>query len=410
MAWTVMFFESHSGYFYGAQQSLWLLVKHLDRRRFRPIFVGPEEGLLTARLQEAGVKTVILRHDDGLGRYGGAVLREGIWGKMRLLIPYAAYARRLRRIMREEGVDIAHCNSIRSLLTVGPVARTAGVPLIWHHRLSLEFGWWNRIGLWLADRVIVVSDSLRDHFPGGPVDPRKFVTVYNGVNLANFDANGDPHSVREEFGFEPDWQVVGVVGAVNPRKGQLYLLQAFKTLLQARPRTKLVMVGEAQGAEEEAYRDRLRAYVASEGLARHVMFAGWRLDVARILRGLDLFVLPSLNEGLPRSILEAMALGLPVVATRVGGNAELVVDGQTGLLVPAEDPDALAAAMARILQDPELASSMGRRGRQRVEAEFSLEASTRGVEAVMAQVLGARRPRAGLRNPAGAEESGLGAR
>ncbi len=410
MARTVLFFESHSGYFYGAQQSLCLLVKHLDRRRFRAIFVGPEEGLLTAWLQQAGVKTVILRHDSGLGRYGGAVLQERIWRKIRLLVPYMAYARRIRRIMREEGVDIVHCNSIRSLLTVGLVARTAGVPLIWHHRLNLDLGCWNRVGLWLADRVIVVSDSLREHFPGVPVDPRKFVTVYNGVNLADFEAIGDPHGIREEFGVEPDWQVVGMTGAVTPRKGQLYLLQAFKTLLQARPRTKLVMVGEAQGAEEEAYRGRLRAYVSSEGLTRHVMFAGWRSDVARVLRGLDLFVLPSLNEGLPRSILEAMALGLPVVATKVGGNAELVVDGQTGLLVPAEDPDALAAAMARILQDPDLASSMGRRGRQRVEAEFSLEASTRGVEAVMEQVLGARRARAGRRDPVVAEESGRGAR
>ncbi len=406
MARTVLFFESHSGFFDGAQHSLYLLLTHLDRRRFRPIFVGPEEGPLTARLQEAGVNTVVLRHDGGLGRYGGAVLRERMWGKIRLLVPYTAYAWRLRRIMREEGVEIAHCNSIRSLLTVGPVARTAGVPLIWHHRLNLDLGWWNRLGLWLADRVIVVADSLREHFPVRGADPEKFVTVYNGVDLRAFEPGEPSPALREELGIPPGWQAIGTTGSLHPRKDQLGLLRAFSRLIQTRPRTKLVVVGEARGAEAEAYADRLRAYVAAEGLQRNVTFTGRRSDVPCILRELDLFVLPSLNEGLPRAILEAMALALPVVATRVGGNAELVVDGQTGLLVPAEDPDALAAAMARILQDPELAGSMGRRGRRRVEAEFSLEASTREVEAVMAQVLGARRARAGLRDPAGAEESG----
>jgi glycosyltransferase involved in cell wall biosynthesis len=404
MARTVLFFESHSGFFDGAQQSLYLLLTHLDRQRFRPIFVGPEEGLLTARLQAAGIKTIILRHDGGLERYGGAVLQERIWRKIRLLVPYMAYAWRIRRIMREDGVDIVHCNSTRSVLTVGPAARMAGVPLIWHLRLNLDLGWWNPISFWLADRVIVVSESLRDQFPVPGVKPAKFTTVYNGVDLRAFEPGGASPALREELRIPPGWQAIGTTGSLHPRKDQLVLLRVFATLIRTRPRTKLVVVGEARGPEAESYAKRLRAYVAAQGLDRHVTFTGWRSDVPNILRALDLFVLPSLNEGLPRAILEAMALALPVVATRVGGNAELVVDGQTGLLVPAEDPDALLAAMTRILQDPDLAGSMGRRGRVRVEKHFSLQASVRGVEAVMGQVLGARQVRSGLGDPAATRE------
>src|SRR5262245_58812904 len=115
---TVLCFDSHSGFFDGAQQSLYLLIKHLDRGRFRPIFMGPEEGVLTRRLAEIGVPTFVARHDARLGRYGGAVLRENVWGKSRLVLPYLAYAWRVKRIIRNANVQIVHCNSIRSLLTV----------------------------------------------------------------------------------------------------------------------------------------------------------------------------------------------------------------------------------------------------------------------------------------------------
>jgi glycosyltransferase involved in cell wall biosynthesis len=391
MARTVLFFESHSGFFDGAQQSLYLLLTHLDRRRFRPIFVGPEEGLLTRQLQKAGVRTIIAPPDGRLGRYGGAVLRDSMWKKCRLGPAYFAYARRIRRIFRDEGVEVVHCNSIRSLLTVGPAARIARIPLIWHLRLNLDLGAWNRVGLMLADRVIVVGDRLRESFPGKPGDPGKFVTVYNGLDMREWDAPETPAQAPEILEIYPGWQAVGMTGCLTPRKGQLDLLRAANAVIRARPQTKFVIVGEARGDEAEAYAERLRAYVEAAMLEGHVIFTGWRSDVRSILRQLDLYVLPSLNEGFPRGILEAMACSLPVVATRVGSNAELVMDGQTGLLVPAEDPDALAAAMLRMLQDPELASSMGRLGQQRVETEFSLEASVRGVEQVIEDLAVRRR-------------------
>jgi len=384
---TVLFFESHSGFFDGGQQSLYLLVKHLDRKRFRPILAGPEEGPLTRRLGELGVPTVIVRPDARLSRYGGAVLRDGMWGRTRLLLSYAAYSRRIRRIMKAERVEIVHCNSIRSLLTVGPVARAAGVPLIWHLRIIHDLGRWNRLALRLADRVMVVSDRLKELFPAGRGSRDKFVTVYNGVDVSAFEGAGNGSGMRAELGIEPGWQVVGTIGSITPRKGQLDFLRAAPRVIRALPQTKFVLVGEARGLEGQAYAERLRAYVAGEGLERHVIFAGWREDVARILSGLDLFVLPSLNEGLPRVILEAMAASVPVIATRVCGNADLVVDGQTGLLVPPEEPDALASAVTRILGDPDLGRSMGRQGRRRVQKEFSLEASVRGVEAVIDTLL-----------------------
>src|SRR5262249_10329435 len=164
---TVLFFESHSGHFYGAQQSLCLLVEHLDRSRFRAVFAGPAEGPLTRRLASAGVRTIVVPPPRQLREYGGTVVHGNLWMKARRVLSYLAYSGRMARMLRAEAVEICHCNSIRSLLSLGLAARLARIPLIWHLRLNLELGWWNRLALRLADRIIVVSDNVRHEFPGG---------------------------------------------------------------------------------------------------------------------------------------------------------------------------------------------------------------------------------------------------
>src|SRR5262249_24416987 len=136
----VLFFESHSGHFDGAQQSLFLLISKLDEQRFYPIFLGPAEGELPRRLRTARIETIILPPDREIASYGGEILRASRWNKARLLIPYMKYALRVARIFRDKHIDLVHCNSIRSLLTVAPAARMVRIPLIWHLRLNLELG------------------------------------------------------------------------------------------------------------------------------------------------------------------------------------------------------------------------------------------------------------------------------
>ena len=383
----VLFFESHSGHFDGAQQSLFLLMKELDKLRFCPIFLGPGEGELPRRLRSAGIETIILPPGGEIAPYGGAILRARPWSKARLLLPYMRYAFRVARILREKDIDILHCNSIRSLLTVAPAARLARIPLVWHLRLNLELGLWNRVARRLADRIIVVSDSLRRDFPAGPAYADKFVVVPNGVDLAVFAPGRDRLRARRELGIDPSWSVIGMAGAITERKGQLMLLQAAAKVVKVVPQVKFVFAGRTNDARDEDYAAKLRSYVDSTALTDNVMFLGWSPDMPRVLSTLDLFVLPSSNEGLPRAILEAMAASVPVVATNVGGNSELVLDGRTGLLVPPENPDALAVALERLLRAQEIAAEMGRAGRLMVEQHFSLRAAAMGVEEVFDQLL-----------------------
>jgi sugar transferase (PEP-CTERM/EpsH1 system associated) len=204
--------------------------------------------------------------------------------------------------------------------------------------------------------------------------------IYNGVDTDRMAPGGDGAEVRAELGIAPGTCVVGKVGRLNPIKDYPTLIRAFGAARARGCDAALVIAGDDQG-EGEA----LRA-LGGEG----VHFLGGRADVPRVLRAMDVFVLSSLNEGISNTILEAMATALPVVATSVGGNPELVVDGETGRLFATGDVDALAGHIEAYARDPALRARHGAAGRQRVLDRFSIRAMRDGYESVYREVAGAR--------------------
>jgi sugar transferase (PEP-CTERM/EpsH1 system associated) len=201
------------------------------------------------------------------------------------------------------------------------------------------------------------------------IAPSRIIEIYNGVDVAGFSTlaasipESQPKTARDPF-------VIGTVGRLEPVKDHAGLIRAFAELLRRQPAdargAKLVVVGDG------SLRNELQAGIADAGIAERTTITGWSDDVGGVMRGFDVFVLASLKEGISNTILEAMACGLPVIATAVGGNPELVIDGETGMLVPPESPGRLADAMDAYLAAPELARKHGLAGRKRVEAKFSL--------------------------------------
>ncbi len=221
--------------------------------------------------------------------------------------------------------------------------------------------------------------------------PRRIQRIINGVDTAKFAPAGG-RALVGGFPFdEPHAFVFGTVGRLQAVKNQTLLARAFVRLLEIAPdlrdRVRLVIVGEGPARVEIT---RILAEANASALA---WLPGARDDVAQALRSFDAFVLPSLAEGISNTILEAMASGLPVIATRVGGNAELVDDGTTGTLVPSADAEALAQAMLRYARDPALARAQGRAGRDRVERLFSLDAMVAQYTALYDRLLQGRRGR-----------------
>ncbi|MBL8362814.1 MAG: TIGR03088 family PEP-CTERM/XrtA system glycosyltransferase [Rubrivivax sp.] len=251
---------------------------------------------------------------------------------------------------------------------------------------SRRHQWMRRVFRPFVGHQVALSADLADYLRRRVGVPAGRLTqIINGVDTQRFAPAAGRTPIAGSPFDDPSLWLVGTVGRMQTVKAQPLLARAFVRMLDRAPmlrdRARLVMVGEGPLREE------CERVLRDAGLDGHAWFAGVRGDVADVMRGLNCFALPSLAEGISNTILEAMACGLPVVATGVGGNAELVADGETGAIVPAGDVDALAAALLGVATDPARAASAGARGRQRVEAMFSLDAMVAAYEQVYRRVL-----------------------
>lgn len=339
----------------GTEGQLLELASRLDNRRFSVLVCSLKgEGPLARDMKARGVRVVTL---DG----------RGTWD-VRVLV-------RLAGLLRRERPDILHAFLGLANLAASVVGRLLGVPvIIWSYR-DLEV--WKTRAQWLVDRLAVrwadaitcCSDAVRQfvlaHLHG---QERKCVTVYNGVDLEAFRS---PRAAsRSELGLRDGVPVIGTVARLDePKKGLAVLLHALARLAGEAgvPPWQLVLVGDGPARED------LQRLAARLGLSERVIFAGLQRDVAAVLPLMDLFVCPSLYEGFGIAVVEAMASGRPVIASATGGITEIVVPGETGLLVPPGEAAALADAIRHLLSHPEQAKAMGTRGRQLVREKFSIE-------------------------------------
>jgi glycosyltransferase involved in cell wall biosynthesis len=218
-----------------------------------------------------------------------------------------------------------------------------------------------------ADRVIAVSKQIARKLKLARIDSQKICLIENGVSLDRFQKKIASDSMRESLGIKKDVPVVGTVGALTEEKGHLYLLKAIPMVVQKFQEAIFLFVGdgsERPGLEKEA---------SCLGIKDNVIFAGMRNDIPEILSILDVFVLPSLNEGLPMALLEAQAARIPVVATRVGAIPDVLEDRITGILIPPKKPQAIAEAIIMILSDRKTTLEMAGKGFERVRDNFSSE-------------------------------------
>jgi glycosyltransferase involved in cell wall biosynthesis len=237
------------------------------------------------------------------------------------------------------------------------------------------------------DRLIVVSRAIdRKVTEEGRVGARR-VLIYNGVDLERYDHQEPCCTLREEYGMEPGSPIVGVVGRLELEKGHPTLLEAWPHVLRQLPDAYLVVVGE--GSRQAA----LHEIAREQGIEHHVIFTGRRDDIPAVTAAFDVAVLPSYREAQGLTILEAMALSRPVVASNVGGIPEMIEDGVTGLLVPPHDPVALAGAIVRVLRDHPLADMLGRAGHDLVHDRFCVQLMVNAVQELYDEGARAVRPR-----------------
>ncbi len=347
----------------GAQEHLYSLLSRLDPNRYDASVIALSGGSAVRKLQRAGVPVTVVEDPDD-------ATATGI----------------VATLLADINPDVIHSHMYRAELVGTRAAIALGaaghrrpyiVSTVHSSRIRSEED--RRVLQILTpqiDQLIAVSEAIeakiRDEGRvGAPVR-----LIYNGVDLAQYDETAPCCTFREQYGIEPDAVVVGVVARLEPEKGHPTLLEAWPAVLHAVPNAALLVVGEgSRRAELEQQAARLR-------IAHRVTFTGRRDDVPSVTAALDVAVLPSYREAQGLSILEAMALSRPVVASRVGGIPEVIEDGVSGLLVPPHDAPALAGAIIRLLTNHPLADMIGRAGHDVVHARFCIGLMVRAVESI----------------------------
>ena len=281
-----------------------------------------------------------------------------------------------RHIVRRR-TQIVHTYSFYGNVFAIPPAVVAGVPVIIASvrdrglYLTPLQKWAQKQVCRLAHRILVNANAVKEWLLEQGYPPEKIVVIRNGVDLSRFDVPPDTDAVRRQLGVAPGEQMVTVVSRVSRLKGLEQFIDAAAVLTLHFPTVRFLIVGEASHTDCE-YVQELKQRAERRGVGHRVLFTGLRFDVPAVLGSAVMSVMPSLNEALSNVLLESMAAGRPIVATRVGGTPEAIVDGHTGLLVPPDDPYALAGAIARLLDEPALAAALGRAARQVVETKFPL--------------------------------------
>jgi glycosyltransferase involved in cell wall biosynthesis len=290
--------------------------------------------------------------------------------------------RRIAQLARQRKIDVIHTHMSRSNFFGVLLRWFSGVPSVaTAHARHIQLHWM------FNDRVIAVSEATRRYQRvHNFVRAGRIETICSFVDYPRLAAvpSEARQRVRQSLGIGDETPLLGIVGDVIPRKGLIYLVRALPQILAAVPETRLLVVGRE---ERGVYAGRVRAAAEQCGVGDAILWTGYLDDVDEVTAALDLYVLPSLEETLGMSILEAMALGLPVVASAVGGIPECVVAGETGLLVPPARSEPLARAILELLADPARRRRLGEAGRRRVQARFSAESQVPSIEAAFARVV-----------------------
>ncbi len=343
----------------GGEKWMVAAARGLMARGHRVYCVGRPGARWLVAAQEAGIPTVPMRIRGDLDPWT-------VW--------------QFRRLCARERADIVCANFDKDVRLGGLAARWAGVPAVVARKgLALLWDWarFRASYVHLTDGVITPCHAIKKTFRRFTWLPQERVhVVHNGVDLEAYSPAVSVDDVRDGLGIPPEARLVVAAGRLVGQKGYPDLIAAAALLHPRFGDLRVLIAGD--GKEESA----LRALVDAQGLGERVTFAGFRSDVQRLVRAGDVFVQASHFEGLPNAVLEAMALGRPVVATDVGGTRELVADGETGYLAPARDPKTLADRLAALLSDPDRRERMGAAGRAQAEAHFSLEAMVSGTERV----------------------------
>ncbi|MEM8984684.1 MAG: glycosyltransferase [Pseudomonadota bacterium] len=357
-------------------------IVHLETGRHR--YGGPQQVLqLMNRLAESGHDNTLIGATDSEVLAHARLAGHSIEAIATIGDADVSLVPRLARRFARLAPDVVHVHSRRGGdLYGGPAARLAGLPSVLTRRVDNPLSVFGaRWRLRPYRRVIAISEAVRDVLTSAGVAAERIVVIRDALDVAPLVLSPERDWFVQTFGVPKGVPLIGVIAQFIPRKGHRYVFDAMPAVLERLPAARLLLFGRGPLEAE------LRALAHEYGLAEQVVFGGFRRDMARILPCLDLVVHPATAEGMGVALLEAAAAAVPVVAFAAGGVSEVVVDGETGLLVPVGDSAGLGAAIAALLTDRRRGEALGVAARRRIEQAFSVAEHAARHEALYAAVM-----------------------
>ncbi|VAV84936.1 hypothetical protein MNBD_DELTA01-864 [hydrothermal vent metagenome] len=361
----------------GVENHVLLLLKYLDRTRFEPVVVCPPvlADILRSELQAMKVDVFELEVK------GPFDIRDML---------------RFISFLRREKVDIVHAHLFNASRASHFLAKLAGVRITIetnHVREAWRKGtlktWYaiDRLFARFTDCIIAVSKANAAYLSEVKGIARgKIRVVQNGIDTRAFDVRGRPaSSIKAALGIPDGAPLVTVIARLEPQKGHIYLLEAVPEIIKKYPDVVFLLAGDGILASE------LKAQASRLKIDNNVIFAGFRSDARRLLSSSDIFLLPSLWEGLPLVVIEASAAGIPVIATAVDGTPEVVRDGETGILIEPRNPVVITESVLRLLDNPQQARRMGQRGASYVRAHFDISKQVKGTEDIYMELIAGKK-------------------
>jgi sugar transferase (PEP-CTERM/EpsH1 system associated) len=340
----------------GAEKVVYSIVRNLSKERFSfSICCLDCTGELGEHLIKEGFEVISLNRKPGVD---------------------FSLIRKLIKILKDRQIDIIHAHQYTPYFYAATAAILSARPkvIFTEHgrhqpdRIRPKRAIYNQFLNLFSDRITGVSNFSKDSLVKYEKLPaRKIKVIYNGISLEEFKISLDREAKRKELGIDQDEVVMGMVGRFDPIKNQLMLLRAFSEVLKHISGTKLLLIGDGP------LKEKCKKFASELGIGDRVVFLGWRRDVLELLRTLDIFVLSSLTEATSLTLLEAMAAGLPVIATDAGGNPEIIMNDRTGILISLGNYREFAKAMVSLIEDPEKRKRMGEAGIRRIKALFSID-------------------------------------
>ena len=361
----------------GGEGSLLNHLEHLDKKNY-PILLCPRQGMLTDNLSESGFKTFIVPWKQGKKLSGFVTL------------PFSSLLVFVR-FLKAKNIHIINANTFNAAVAISLASKLCRIPLVWTCH-----GWWpygKMSGTFvnvLIDKVIAVSGFVKDKLlQEGYVKPSKIIQVPLGIDLSKYSNVKSGEAVKREFRLTKNIPLVGMIGRFQKIKGHHIFVKMAAEIIKTHPNVHFMIVGsEVFGnASESDYGREIHDLIKKNGLDEKIILAGFRQDIPQILKALDVLVVPSEIETFGMVVLEAMAVGVPVVSCAKGGPSEIIKNGENGFSIDEQDPAKLSEKVKYLIDNPDIKKEIGSAGKRTVERNYRIENQVAKTEAIYKKLL-----------------------